>query len=261
MTAREQLQAQAFVLHLLDYGESDLIVTFYCREYGKIKGIAKGARRSRKRFANTLDLFSLSNIFFSRRDPAGLALIEDSVIVNHLGNIRCVLENTLLASYMVELVDHFTIEGKSNPDIYQLLENYLGALDRGFKNRALIHFFELDLLKAAGYEPLLDHCVQCRKPVHPDGKYSFSPQDGGIRCRNCNGPSSACLSISLGTIRTLLYGQNQQTEKLDRIVISKQSALESRLILSQMIEHILGRKIKSYRVLCDVMEVIGGSQQ
>lgn len=253
MTAREQLQAPAFVLRLLDYGESDLIVTFYCREYGKIKGIAKGARRSRKRFANTLDLFSLSKISFSRRDQVGLALIEDSVIIDHLENIRNVLENTLLASYMLELVDLFTIEGKSNPAIYELLENYLGALHRGSTNRGLIHFFELDLLKAAGYEPVLDHCVACRKPVHPEGNYQFSPRDGGIRCRSCLGPSAPSLSISLGTIRSLLYGRNHETEKLDRLVISEQSARESRLILSGMIEHILGRKIKSYRVLCEVM--------
>ncbi len=253
MIAREQLQAQAFVLRLLDYGESDLIITFYCREYGKIKGIAKGARRSRKRFANTLDLFSLSRIYFSRRDPGGLSLIEDSVIINHLGNIRNVLENTLLASYMVELVDHFTIEGKSNPAIYDLLENYLGALNRGFQNRGLIHFFELGLLTASGYEPVLDQCVQCRKPIQPEGNYHFSPQDGGIRCLSCLTPSSASLAISLGTIRSLLYGRNQQLEKLERIIISERSARESRLLLSMMIEHIVGRKTKSYRVLCDVI--------
>ena len=50
MSARETHKTAGFVLRSLQYGESDLIVTFYTREFGKIKGIAKGAKRSRKRF-------------------------------------------------------------------------------------------------------------------------------------------------------------------------------------------------------------------
>jgi DNA repair protein RecO (recombination protein O) len=48
----------AIVIRVSNYGESDKIVTFFTRDFGKIKGIAKGARRSRKRFQNALDLFS-----------------------------------------------------------------------------------------------------------------------------------------------------------------------------------------------------------
>jgi len=252
MNSREKFQAEVFVLRLLDYGESDLIVTLYSREYGKIKGIAKGARRSRKRFANTLELFSLSKIIFSRRNPASLALIEESNIINHLGNIRNVLENTLFASYMVELVDHFTIEGKVNPDIYWLLEGYLGRLDRGVEGGRLIHFFERDLLTISGYEPVLDRCLGCHRPVNPQAAYHFSPRDGGIRCSACGPSSPLSFPVALGTIRTLLYGKNLEKDKLARIVISEQSARECRLIFSRLIEHILGRKIKSYAVLCEI---------
>ncbi|MBW2672896.1 MAG: DNA repair protein RecO, partial [Deltaproteobacteria bacterium] len=50
----------AFVLHFLNYGEADRIVTLFTREFGKLKGIAKGARRSKKRFANAIEPFSHS---------------------------------------------------------------------------------------------------------------------------------------------------------------------------------------------------------
>lgn len=241
------------VLRHLDYGESDLIVTFYCREYGKIKGIAKGARRSRKRFANTLDLFSLSRIIFSRKDHLSLALIEDSAIISHFDNIRDSLENTLLASYMTELVDLFTLEGKVNYGLYDLLENYLGALNRGVKSRGLIHFFELGLLKAAGYEPVLDRCLKCGQALLPRESYFFSVAAGGLHCLSCMGQAPPYPSVSLGTLRCLLYGKNQEVEKLARIIISAQAARECCLILPPMIEHILGRKVKSRRVLFEVM--------
>ena len=57
MNKRTSHKTEAIVLRCLDYGESDRIVTFYTRDYGKLRGIAKGARRSRKRFANALELF------------------------------------------------------------------------------------------------------------------------------------------------------------------------------------------------------------
>jgi DNA repair protein RecO (recombination protein O) len=65
MTARTSHKTEAIVLRRFDYGESDWIVTFYTSDFGKIRGIAKGARRSQKRFANTLELFSCSHILFS----------------------------------------------------------------------------------------------------------------------------------------------------------------------------------------------------
>lgn len=55
MKARTQYRTEAIVLRLLDYGESDRIVTFYTAGFGKLRGIARGARRSRKRFANALE--------------------------------------------------------------------------------------------------------------------------------------------------------------------------------------------------------------
>ena len=76
MNNRESHKATGFVLKSLSYGESDLIVTFYSREFGKIKGIAKGAKRSQKRFANVFEPFSLTNIIFSRKNRDTLAFIE-----------------------------------------------------------------------------------------------------------------------------------------------------------------------------------------
>jgi DNA repair protein RecO (recombination protein O) len=83
MTKRSTHKASAFVLRTLDYGESDRIVTFYTDEFGKLKGIAKGARRSRKRFANAIEMFSCSTIVFSRKNNQGLALIENCDVSNH----------------------------------------------------------------------------------------------------------------------------------------------------------------------------------
>jgi len=98
VSARETHKTAGFVLRSLQYGESDLIVTFYTREFGKIKGIAKGAKRSRKRFANVFEPFSLTQIIFSRRNRDSLAFIDACDILDHFAAIRMDLEKTLTAS-------------------------------------------------------------------------------------------------------------------------------------------------------------------
>ena len=66
----------AIVTHSFNYGESDKIVTFFTKDFGKVKGIAKGARRSKKRFQNALDLFSHLRLIFFDREGMGLVRVS-----------------------------------------------------------------------------------------------------------------------------------------------------------------------------------------
>src|ERR1700730_13004878 len=64
--------ADAIVLHRLDYGEADRIVTLLTREHGKLAAIAKGARRGKSKVAGSLDLFERSNMMLAPgRTPRG----------------------------------------------------------------------------------------------------------------------------------------------------------------------------------------------
>ena len=94
MGVRESHKTTGFVLRTLSYGESDLIVTFYSHDFGKLKGIAKGAKRSKKRFANVFEPFSLTNIIFTRKNRDTLAFIESCNIIDHYHTIRQDLEKT-----------------------------------------------------------------------------------------------------------------------------------------------------------------------
>ena len=129
MSARESLKTTGFVLRCLNYGESDLIITFYSNDFGKLTGIAKGAKRSKKRFVNVFEPFSLTNIIFSRKNRDVLAFIESCEIIDHYNSIRQDLEKTLIASYFIDLADHFSPEGKKNEKIFELLQNFLALLD------------------------------------------------------------------------------------------------------------------------------------
>ncbi len=252
MNARMQCKTAAIVLRTIDYGESDQIVTFYTREYGKIKGIAKGARRSKKRFVNALEPFSCSEINFSRRNPDHLDFIDGCDVFSHFPEIRANLEKTLAASYLIELMDQFTPEHKKSEASFELLYDFLVLLGKRPLSDALLRFFELRLLRIAGYDPVLDHCLSCRAPLGNKAAYRFDLVKGGIICNACKPSAADAIPVSLGTIKTLIMAREMETESLGRLVFTAQSAEESRRVLSHFLRHILGRELQSLRVLNEI---------
>jgi len=255
MNARTSYKTPAIVLRSLDYGESDRIVTFYTSDFGKLKGIAKGARRSRKRFANNaLEPFSCSHTLFSRRGRDTLALIEDCDLINSYPDIRGDLEKTLIASYLVELVDQFTRGGKENGNLFRLLQDFLTIIEAGDASEWLVRFFEIRLLKLSGYEPVLDRCLACKKPVSDTYTYRFYVEEGGLRCSACYPSGFGSLPVSFDTIKMLLMGEEAWSElgQINRLLLSEQSAEESRVLLVSFIQYLLGKELKSLRVLTEV---------
>jgi len=252
MNARTQYRTEAICLRLLDYGESDRIVTFCTAGFGKIRGIAKGARRSRKRFANALEPFCLSQLRFTRRGPDSLALIDASEVISHFPGIRADLEKSLRASYLIDLTDQFLPEEKRNEAVFELLKTFLGLFEEQPATESLLRFFEIRLLRLAGYDPALDRCLLCKTPVGNGSVFRFAPADGGLVCPSCHSGDSDAIPISLGTIRTLLLGRETAIDRLGRIQLSGQSADESRQLLARFIRHILGRELKSIHVLNEI---------
>ena len=254
---RLSFKTTAIVLHSMDYGESDRIITFFTSDFGKLKGIAKGARRSKKIFPNALEPFSCSHIIFSQKEKERdtLVLIENCDVLDHHPNIREDLDKTLIASYLIELTDKFTKEGKKDDELFQLLQSFFAIIDSGNYSEEIVRFFEIRLLKLSGYEPTLDRCIHCQKPLSHTDTYRFIPSKGGIGCKTCHQNGYDSFPVSVGTLKTLLLGQGMDIRKINRIILSGQSAQESRIILSHFIHHLLGRELKSLHVLNEIREM------
>lgn len=255
MKPRINYRTEAIVLRSLDYGESDRIVTFYTVDFGKIKGIAKGARKSQKRFANALEPFTCLDLLFSRRHQEGLALIEEVKVTNHYPRIRCDLNKTLYASYLVDITDQFAMENKINLELFRLLGDFLELFELGGASEDTVRFFEMRLLKLVGYEPLLDRCLVCQTPLLNGAVYHFSVREGGLKCIICSPRDYDFLGVSTGTVRSMLLGKELEIEKLCRLMLSEQCARESRNFLERFITYLLGKELKSLHVMREIREL------
>ncbi|MBN1547449.1 MAG: DNA repair protein RecO [Syntrophaceae bacterium] len=254
MIGKIGIKTRGIVLRTIDYGESDRIINILTEDSGKLAGIAKGARKSRKRFANVLEPFSLLSLSLSVKKNGSMAFIEEAAIVDHFAGIRSDLEKTLTAAYYMDLIDQFVPEGKHHPEIFDLATDYLTFMEREKFAANMVRFFELRFLRLAGYEPVLDRCASCNQPLQSSLAYSFSPSRGGIRCRHCidHHETGDGIPVSVGTIRTLLLGRESDTAFLSRIFMSDQCAQECQRLLSRFIRYILGKDLKSLNVLNDV---------
>ncbi len=261
MAGRQTYKTEAVVLHTLDYGESDRICRFYTDQFGKVSGIAKGARRSRKRFPNALEPCCRSVMIFSRKGRSDLVLIENCDVLEHYDGIMNDLESTLVASYFLELIEQFTLEGKKSVDLYNHLVSFLGLINSGLNTDGIIRLFELRTLKLLGYDPFLDRCISCKRPLEESagGVFRFNYKDGAIRCGDCapgpHGPAEALLSP--GTLKTLLMGKESDFDLLKRLVFTDNARKESRIVLTRFIQFLLGKELKSFNILNEIRMLSG----
>lgn len=238
----------AIVLRSIPYGEADKIVTLYTLDFGKIKGIAKGAKRSRKRFGNTLEICSYINLSFFEKETSELVRLNHCDLMRSFAGLREDINKLAWASYFIELVNAMTAEKIKNKMLFKLLLVFLNLIDKGILKEEIQRIFEVRLLALLGYQPLLDHCLGCKKGLSGEKNF-FSVREGGILCPVCALNHPGLVSISLGTIKTLLLTQTILLEKVGRVSFSPQSLRESKTILSRFLEQYLGKDLKSKKFL------------
>jgi len=148
----EPERAEAVVLRLHPVTESSLIVTWYTREFGKLKTMAKGARRAKGPFRGKIDLFYRDEILFLRSRRSDLHLLSDCFLEDPHRKLRGSVRTLAAASYVTELVETATEAEDANARLFELLVAALDALE-GAVTAAVLVWFELQVLAAAGWAP------------------------------------------------------------------------------------------------------------
>jgi DNA repair protein RecO (recombination protein O) len=241
----------AVVIRSLDYGESDRIVTFFTKDFGKIKGIAKGARRSKKRFQNALDLFSHLRLIFFDREGMGIVRAEGCDILNSFPKIREDLKKIFYGNYFLELVNEMTKERETNREAFDLLLSFLSILNEMEAEEERLRAFEIRMLSLFGYQPNMEKCDLCKKgwedlqavPVF------FSIEKGTLVCERCSKGSSKLVPLSLGTARLIESISQMELSKIHRLRFTSQALSESRELLPSFITYQLGKELKSLKAL------------
>jgi DNA repair protein RecO (recombination protein O) len=199
----QEIGTPAFMLRARPYGESDRIVTFITEQHGKVTGIAKGAKNSRRRFAGTLEPFVHVRVVFRQRPASDLVFLLRCELLAALKGFTRDLDRFAAGSYVLELTDRMVIGRESSREVYGLVREALTLLDAGASPDPLLRAFELHMLAASGYAPALDHCRGCGVDVTEGGGLYLAIERGGLVCRRCVRTGEPVRPVGAATAREL----------------------------------------------------------
>jgi DNA repair protein RecO (recombination protein O) len=242
------IRTEALILRSVDFGESDRILHLLVPEIGRLPVIAKGARRSVRRFSGTLDLFNHVKIQVDIRRPNSLARLDQASLIDPFIAMRSESARFALGCYLLELFDRLAPERGARTDMQRLFSFALEAL-RMVAERApdlrLRTLIELRALDALGLRPEFSRCVRCGSAPAGRSPIGFHVAEGGVLCDPCCAQTDGIPRVHPGTLRALEQGLRLDFERLDRLAMSGPSLAEAHQLLTRFQRFHLGVELRS----------------
>jgi DNA repair protein RecO (recombination protein O) len=224
------------------------MVDFFSRERGRLKGIAKGGRRSTRRFANALDLFCLTDLEYEEK-RGDICLLHSGRLLNHFGGIRKGYERLATASYFVELTEILFPVGVADGRMFDLLEGSLKVLDEGKEGALLRAAFEAGSMAIGGFAVSMSNCCICGRSYEGKGRAVFLPGRGAIACLRCERETPNTPGLSPAAARFLMAAQKKALDPSLFDGIGPPELDEVRNALSRHMDYRLGKRPGSGRFL------------
>jgi DNA repair protein RecO (recombination protein O) len=251
-------KSQAVVIGSFALGESDRVVTFFSREYGKVRGVARAARRPRSRFTGALELFTVGELVFFDTGRSDLLRIDHFDVVRPLARLRDDLERLGHASWIVECVNRLTEERDPHAALYALLARGLRSMEIAPAGRVALAFVAR-CVDVTGHRPRLDVCVECgRRAPFPRARLG----EGGLVCEACAAglpglfPISTAATAALDRLRASSWDEAMGTP-LGRLEGELKTVLEAHMT------RLIGHAPRSTKFLREVRRLtkVGGDRE
>jgi len=242
------IRTEALILRSVDFGESDRILHLLVPEIGRLPAIAKGARRSVRRFSGTLDLFSHVKVQVDLGRPNSLARLDQASLIDPFLAMRSENARFALGCYLLELLDRLAPERGVRADTQRLFAFALGALRMVAEREPdprLRTLLELRAFDALGLRPEFSRCVRCGSNPAGRGPVGFHVADGGVVCDRCSAQLDGILRVQPGTLRALDRGLRLDFDRLDRLALSGSLLAEARQLLGRFQRFHLGVDLRS----------------
>jgi DNA repair protein RecO (recombination protein O) len=244
------LTSEAIVLRTWPVHEADLIVSFFARDYGKIRGVAKSALRSRKRFGGALEPMTVARAWFVERPGQELARLDQLEIMRSPLSAPVDQARLTVLSFFAEVLEEALPERDPQETVFRLLLSVLEQTTAVTSETAQpwmpLTYFSLWMTRLLGLLPDIARCTVCGEPLHP-GEVTFNAHADGLFCplhRN-------------GSANSLSADSWQLAQRMLRAPVSafaadawpRRRAQDLRRFTLQVLERHLERKLRSAEAL------------
>ena len=244
MPRERTYRTEAIVIRRSDFGEADRLLTLFSADRGKVRAIGKGARKPQSRKTGHVELFMRSKFLIA--EGRDLDIVTQAEMVEAYPALRGDLVRATYASYIVELLDRFTVDDDPHADIYALLAAALGWLAESPADELLLpaRYYELRLLSLTGFQPRLFNCLHCGEPIREQDQF-FSVDLGGLLCPNCAATDARARPVSAAAIKVMRYLQTHHWDAARQLRLRPAVLHEIERTLHDYLTHILERELKS----------------
>ncbi|MBI4670952.1 MAG: DNA repair protein RecO [Chloroflexi bacterium] len=237
-----QYQVRAIVLKRTDVGEADRLLTLLTAERGKLRAVAKGARKPSARKTGHVELFN--SVALSLHVAREIDIITQAQTLEPFLAIREDLDRLSYAYYFAELIDRFVQEEIEQREVYDLLLNAQHWLEVTTHLSRTARYFEMQLLDVLGYRPQLYICIQSKEELLPEENF-FSPEGGGMLKPQYRDAYRDAISAPVNALKVLRYLQSRSWQEIENLRLSSQVEAETEAILHYYVTHLLERNLKS----------------
>ena len=233
-----QRVGEAIVLRVWPFQEADLLVSLFTREAGRVRGVARHALRSRRRFGGALEPMTHVRATYAERPRQELVRLDAFEIVSSPLSRAIDYERTAALQFVAEVLEESMPDGAPDDAVFRLA---LSVLDELTVGRVIlpITYFTLWMNRLMGWMPALGHCVVCGIDLRGQTVW-YSPTSDGVTCHDDRRPGSFPLnaaSVALagrifrGTVRELAAEEWPRSADLRRFAIEiLERHLERRLV-------------------------------
>jgi DNA repair protein RecO (recombination protein O) len=243
-------KTQALVIGRRGLGESDRLVEFYARDFGKLRGVARSARRPRSRFGSALEPFTLGELIFFDTGRSELVRVDHFDILYPFRALQTTLERLGRAAWMVECVGRLSADRDPHPALFGFLVRALRALESSPRPAWVSACFAARAVDLLGHRPRIDRCVPCGR-LWPFAQATLDVAAGGLVCGRCR-PGSDAMPLSAAAVTTLRRLRELRWDETLRLPLAPRLEGELGLIIEGAISRLAGQIPRSSRFLAQM---------
>jgi DNA repair protein RecO (recombination protein O) len=196
--------AEGIVLRRRNIGEADSIFVVFGEAEGKFEGVARGIRKARSKMRGHLEPLNYCRFQLAR--GRSLDVFTQAETIRSFAGIASDLDRWATASYLLELVDRFTVERAEAPELFDLLFAALASLNEGASLSLVARYFELHVLSITGVDLQVDACASCQERL-PQEEALLAAAAGGLVCRACRPSAGVGRLVSVPAIKVLRHAR------------------------------------------------------
>jgi len=232
-------QSEALILRTWPFHEADLLVAFFTRAEGKLRGVAKAAKKSKRRFGGALEPLTHVTAHWEEKEKQELVRLDSCDIISSPLTSEMTYPRVVALSYVAEVIDQLLPDREPSDDIFRLTLAVVNQL----KSDSIwlpLTYFDLWIVRLTGVLPDLHACVMCGEILNGNKAY-FHPMADGLLCGRDKRLASTEISADSRTLVAQMF--RSPLEKLDRATWPRSRAADLRRFLAQRIERHIEKKL------------------